>query len=273
MPELSTFDSQDPNYNAYQAAALAKVNDSIMAKANQSKMLADFLGPQTSSGAFGNLPPEALLGMMPNQVDEVAKTRSAAALSQVMTNMHALDFANKISGQSQQDELNSLQVKEGNAKDVEAMKADAEIAKAKASNKILAAQMKFDTLKAEIGRKIAAGTATPSEHVVFGSYEKLTEPISTYTNMIVHEKELKAAMGGDANLLLAFDKAKRTQKGVAELNAKMLGVKLDDITGEAKTPTIKLPETIKSTSAAIEHLTKKEGMSKEQAIQWIKDNN
>jgi hypothetical protein len=125
------FNPYDPRYSQYQAAALTSANQNIVSKANQASMLATALGPQSSSGAFGNLPPEALFGLSPEQVSSVAKDKSTQALQSMMTNMHALDFVRKATGTDQAEELEKLRLRESTTQDIAAMQEAARLAQEK----------------------------------------------------------------------------------------------------------------------------------------------
>src|SRR3990170_5259148 len=62
---------------------------------------------QGSSGVFGTVKPEQLLGLLPEDVEDIAKTRSATAYQDMLTNLGALDFVNKMTGKEEIDKSTS----------------------------------------------------------------------------------------------------------------------------------------------------------------------
>lgn len=70
--------------------------------------LATALGAnQSTSGIFGNVKPEQLLGLLPEDVDAIANVRSTALHQQMLTDLGALDFVNKVTGKTEVDKSTS----------------------------------------------------------------------------------------------------------------------------------------------------------------------
>jgi hypothetical protein len=72
-----------------------------------SALVSSLGGGGTTSGVFGNVKPEQLLGLLPEDVESIAKTRSAVAYQDMLSNLGALDFVNKVTGKEETDKLTS----------------------------------------------------------------------------------------------------------------------------------------------------------------------
>jgi hypothetical protein len=196
----------------------------------------------------------------------------------MMTNMHALDFARKATGQDQADKISEEIVKQAVKRDVEDMKSDAHIAATKSSNAIAVKAMGLDAAKADANRKFDLWLSNNTNPKPTINQIMMTD----YGKLLQKARAVRDLLGEKAKLL---EKGNIAPETVALLQGFGMSVKdaigdvhlakeADKIFGVSTTPAVKpitLPKGITTTSAAIGHLMKTEGMSKEQAIRWIQE--
>ena len=212
MASSSINSAYNPTYNVYQQQALSGANSGILDMASKASMLAQALGPQTSSGAFGNLPPEAMLGLMPDQVTGIANTRAENALKQMMTNMHVLDFVRKASGQDLTDKLTEQAFKDAGIKDADTLKGEYALKHQELANKA----SKYASDHQDIERVF---NVKAMDRVVRAEQGKLGEneaPISPF------EKALVTHLAGIGDRSLELAKFIATQESMGQINERLM---------------------------------------------------